>query len=1251
MDDLNGQTAPESTRGLFDPPADVKLPSRPTSTSNAEKRRSALVFSAFSHMNIDSTGQSSQPRSERGHQRSRSAVIAPPFDGSPRASNGTLHTLEEEGGNVDRRYSQQPLAGRRSTRSFAQQESIGSADGSEPQSAMSSLRDMINTLKQMPPDEPMQRTVLSHRKQQSMSSVPAYSRQNRLSQHDSVNAQTLRNIADNRRNSAIHSKHLSMSDFSRLSANDDDEDDYMSRADALAEAEAKLMGTYQKPERQRDTTDDTKSQRRSRQIYAQPGGGQFNLHENEFSDQRHSRRLSEPNAAKYDPRRFSDMPETSTSYTNNRSSMSNKRMSLHMPTLNEMGEDPNRHGTSRRINFNKPLDLGQDSNKRRSRNFDDWRSSASPIVPSSRNPANRNSFHLVPFTPTKVNFTRDDANPHQRRPLFTAHLPFSALTPLLKSRQLVRGSLRVNKRNRSDAYVTTDDLDADVYICGSRDRNRALDGDVVAIKLVDVDRVLREKKEKEEAKLIRNGGQPRVRKPDEEDDNEIVFGGDEDIDKVKPKYCGIVVAILERAQNQVFSGILTLMRPNNKRAQEEKAAEEARRMSGDSQFEHKETPRIVWFKPSDKRVPLIAIPIEQVPENFVTDSEGYQQKLFVGSIKRWPITSLHPFGVLEREIGLVSDITVQTQALLADNNVTDSEFSEAVMNCLPELPWTPEEADLEDRREFKDVRVFTIEEQKQADILDRALSIIKVGDDTYEIGLHMADVAHFIKPHSPLDKEARARATVVEVVNKTVPMLPAELTSQVTNFVAGKDRLAFSVVWTMNSTGKVLGTWIGKSVVNAAANVSLDDVQQVVQGSHITATEETSEEELHGLEQDIQLLHDIAQRLRESRTTKGIFTAEKEQLNINLQDNLPASIDITEPHPMEELVNEFEVMANVVVAQKISSNFPEQALLRRQGGPHQRKMDELYEYAESLGYPLNDESPGTLQSSLDEIEDIEIRHGVTALVLKTLQPPKYFCTGVFDIIKYAHFSLNTPLYTHFTRPSRRYADIIIHRQMEATLAGEKRFYIDRDTIQTLSQHCNVKQEAARWAKYQSGQLFLSRYLQGVMKRQVTTAVTHEALVVAVFDHAFDVVLPEYALERRIHLDNLPIEAHKLDHAGGTLTLAWKKGVRTSGHAAVRQRECSSDDDDNISLIDHNDNDVDPDLADTVHKLGVNLSDRRTSVNGHRKRMSVVLSTESVYDDLKCTQTIKALDKIKVVIMVEGDRTPPVIKVLAANTFA
>lgn len=172
---------------------------------------------------------------------------------------------------------------------------------------------------------------------------------------------------------------------------------------------------------------------------------------------------------------------------------------------------------------------------------------------------NRNSYAFVPFTPTRISFAREDngsqsGGPQQRRALFTAHLPFSALVPLLKAHQLVSGILRVNKRNRSDAYVYCEELNADIYICGSRDRNRALEGDIVAIKLVEVDKVMREKFEKEQAKVMRNNGQPIVRKPDEEDEKEIMFGGEEDVDKVKPKFCGVVVAILERAQSQMFSG-------------------------------------------------------------------------------------------------------------------------------------------------------------------------------------------------------------------------------------------------------------------------------------------------------------------------------------------------------------------------------------------------------------------------------------------------------------------------------------------------------------------------------------------------------------------------------------------------------------------------------------------------------------------------------------------------------------------------
>lgn len=143
---------------------------------------------------------------------------------------------------------------------------------------------------------------------------------------------------------------------------------------------------------------------------------------------------------------------------------------------------------------------------------------------------------------------------NQRKPLFASHLPFSSVVPHLKSNSLVSGLLRVNKRNRSDAYVFCEDINADIYICGSRDRNRALEGDHVAIRFMEVDQVMLEKHEKEEAKLARNNGLRVDRKPDEEDEKEIIFGGEEDVDLVTPRHCGVVVAILDRAQKQVFSG-------------------------------------------------------------------------------------------------------------------------------------------------------------------------------------------------------------------------------------------------------------------------------------------------------------------------------------------------------------------------------------------------------------------------------------------------------------------------------------------------------------------------------------------------------------------------------------------------------------------------------------------------------------------------------------------------------------------------
>jgi len=214
--------------------------------------------------------------------------------------------------------------------------------------------------------------------------------------------------------------------------------------------------------------------------------------------------------------------------------------------------------------------------------------------------------------------------------------------------------------------------------------------------------------------------------------------------------------------NFIDISTLTLSRPNNKRTQEEEDKSK------------KEAPRIAWFKATDKRVPLIAIPIEQVPEDFVDNSEAYSNRLFVGAIKRWPITSLHPFGTLDKELGIITDLNVQVKAILADANVTDMPFEEPVMQCVPDS-FSPSEKD--NRRDL------TLEEHSSmitidpigSTLFEDGLSIVRLDDNTFEVGVHVCDVSHFIKPHSPLDKEARARGVQVNLDFKEVPMLPTEL--------------------------------------------------------------------------------------------------------------------------------------------------------------------------------------------------------------------------------------------------------------------------------------------------------------------------------------------------------------------------------------------------------------------------------------------------------------------------------------------
>lgn len=781
----------------------------------------------------------------------------------------------------------------------------------------------------------------------------------------------------------------------------------------------------------------------------------------------------------------------------------------------------------------------------------------------------------------------------QRKTLFTPYLPQATLPALLADGQLVAGILRVNKKNRSDAYVTTTDLDADIFICGSKDRNRALEGDLVAVELLDVDEVWGQKREKEEKKKrkdvtdqrsgsvtavndattqpesstaaeggIRRRGSLKQRPTQKKNDDVEVEGQslllmeeDEINDEQKPLYAGHIVAVIERVAGQMFSGTLGLLRPSSQATKEKQEAERQAREGGNSNQRHErqqERPKIVWFKPTDKRVPLIAIPTEQAPKDFVDRHQDYANKIFVACIKRWPITSLHPFGTLVEQLGDAGDLKVETDALLRDNNFGPDDFSDAVIKNVGYEDWSVAndgEAALEGRRDLRAEQTFTIDPNGSKE-LDDAIHFKELADGQVEVGIHVTDVAHFVKANSLVDREAKKRGTGVYLMNRTVNMLPPKIANDVCCLMPGEDRYTVSVVFKIDAaTGHVIedATWIGKSVIKSSGKLSYEEVDAVINGSNTSSLGEERSKQ-------IMMLHSITQKFRQARYSSDETAIPPLRLLYQLDDeNVPVEHNIFDSSPAHEMIEELSHKTNALVAQKIFGGLQDRALLRRQAPPNPRRLRTFAERMTNLGYEIDISSSASLQNSLFRIEDEEVRKGMETLVVKAMGRAKYVVPGRLPDSDLSHFALNLPLYTHFTNPSRRYADIIVHRQLEAVLSnGAVDFAEDVESLNKTAESCNTKKDSAHSAQEQSVHIESCRMMNRLSEDQGGDLIS-VGIVVCVYESAFDVLIPEYGFEKRVHCDQLPLKKAEFDKNTRLLELYWEKGVPSSAFVPEDER--------------------------------------------------------------------------------------------------
>ncbi|KND02723.1 VacB and RNase II family 3'-5' exoribonuclease [Spizellomyces punctatus DAOM BR117] len=753
------------------------------------------------------------------------------------------------------------------------------------------------------------------------------------------------------------------------------------------------------------------------------------------------------------------------------------------------------------------------------------------------------------------------ASPHvsARRNIYEEYITSTQVAEGLKDGTLKLGSLRINKRNRFDSYVSVNDDEQDIYICGMKNRNRAFEGDVVVVMLLEGQDLQKEVNgERNRREQRRKSNQERQAKCDVvaegySSEEELAPEDEEDID-VENRVYGKVVYISERRQDRSFAGTLQFDSPISQMR--------------DRHANRDRPPKIVWFKPSDKRVALLAIPIEHAPKDFLQDPVAYQNILFKAAVLRWPASSQHPFGVVTGTLGQMGEISIETDALLVDAGVTWDAFSDEVLACLPPVPWSIPQEEYRKRRDLRSERIFSIDPQTARD-LDDAVSVKPLGDGTFEVGVHIADVTHFVRPGTALDKEARHRATTVYLVQKAIPMLPRLLCEELCSLNPGVERLAFSVIWKMNSSAMVIGTpWFGRTIIKSCAKLSYDHAQRLIDGKdweglpQVEISGNTTIEDIKG---DVLRLYEFSKMMRRRRFENGALSIQNVKLWFAIDDyGNPVSTGVYEIKDSNKLIEEFMLLANMAVAQKISSRFSNSALLRNHRNPLKRSMDEFVAFAAKLGYTIDSSTSASLQTSFESIPHAFQRSVLQQLCIKPMQRAKYFCTGAIDITKWHHYALNVPLYTHFTSPIRRYCDVMVHRMLEAAIDNVEYDIYNTKEVTLVAKQCNDRKDASKDAQEASQKLFLCAYLKrlcekgavnGTQSNQTSAkdGIFAEAIVYNVGTRGFDVLVPKYGLEKRIWLEDSielgeVVGCEEVKGEVGKLRIYWKKD--SNGMAAV-----------------------------------------------------------------------------------------------------
>ncbi len=462
------------------------------------------------------------------------------------------------------------------------------------------------------------------------------------------------------------------------------------------------------------------------------------------------------------------------------------------------------------------------------------------------------------------------------------------------------------------------------------------------------------------------------------------------------------------------------------------------------------SPRFAFLVPDNNRIHIdIYIPLDKL--NGVKDGQKA-----IARITEWPKNGVNPIGEIIEVLGDVGENDTEMHAILAEYGLP-YEFPKDVERAADLIPITISKEEIAKRRDFRNVTTFTIDPVDAKDF-DDALSIRSLKNGNWEIGVHIADVSHYVKPDSIIDKEAVSRATSVYLVDRVVPMLPEILSNNVCSLRPNEDKLCFSAVFELTDNAQVEDEWFGRTIINSDKRFTYEEAQEIIETGEGTFSDE------------ILTLDRLAKTLRSNRFRKGSIAFEKIEVKFHLDETgNPTGVFFKMAKDSNQLIEDFMLLANRKVAEFIGktkgvqeSRDKNQATTKRafvyrvHDKPNPDKLTSFAEFVGKFGYKVNLRNEKTVADSMNsllkEVNQKKESGMIEMLAIRTMAKAIYTTKNI------GHYGLGFDFYTHFTSPIRRYPDVMAHRLLQHYLDSGKS--PDSDLLEELCQHSSDMEKLA-----------------------------------------------------------------------------------------------------------------------------------------------------------------------------------------------